>query len=184
MSKILILTGSPRRNGNTDLMVKAFIEGLTENNSDVIRIDAARSKISGCLNCSYCISHNGECVLKDDMTEIYSLLEKVDVVVFATPLYYYGFSSQLKAVIDRFHASSSVSKIKPIKSVLLSVGADDLPAFSPLIEMYNAILNYLKWENIGILTLDGIEKKEAIKDTDGLFKAKTFGNKIGSLVSI
>lgn len=178
MSKILVLTGSPRRNGNTDLMVEAFIEGMVENNNDVVRIDTARSKINGCLNCGYCGLHNGECVLKDGMNDIYSQIQEADMVVFATPLYYYGFSSQLKAVIDRFHAKSSIGGIKPLKSALLSVGADDLQAFYPLVETYKAIVNYLKWEDLGILTLAGIEEKNAIKETDGLAKAKAFGNKI------
>lgn len=172
---ILILTGSPRHNGNTDILTDAFVEGAKENGNIITRINVCKSKISGCLNCQYCISHRGECILKDGMSEIYSQLETVDIVLFATPLYYYGFSSQLKAVIDRFHAKSSVGGIKPMQSILLAVGADDLSAFEPLIATYRAMLNYLKWENIDILVVNGVEEKGAICGNDGLVKAKVLG---------
>lgn len=172
---ILILTGSPRQNGNTNILTDAFVEGAKENGNVITRINVCKYKISGCVSCQYCTSHNGECALKDGMDEIYSLLENVDIVVFATPIYYYGFSSQLKAVIDRFHAKSAVGGIKPMQSILLAVGADDLSAFEPLIVTYKAILNYLKWENIGILAVDGVEEKGAIHGNDGLIKARILG---------
>lgn len=172
---ILILEGSPRQNGNTSILVDAFVDGAKENGNAIVRINVCKNKISGCVSCQYCTSHSGECVLKDGMDEIYSLLENVDIVVFATPLYYYGFSSQLKAVIDRFHAKSAIGGIKPAQSILLTVGADDLSAFEPLIATYKSILDYLKWENIGILAVDGVEEKGAIRGNDGLIKAKMLG---------
>lgn len=173
--KILVLMGSPRIKGNTDLLADAFIEGAKESGNSITKINVCKNKTSGCLNCQYCVKHNGECVLKDGMDEIYPLLDKTDILVFATPLYYYGFSSQLKAVIDRFHAKSSMGGIKPMQSILLSVGADDEAAFKPLITTYKAILDYLKWEDLGIIAVGNTEEKGAITKTDGLEKAKKLG---------
>lgn len=176
MSKnILLLMGSPRIKGNTDLLADAFVEGAKTSGNNITKINVTKNKIGSCLNCGYCKKHNGECVLKDGMEEVYTLLSESDIIVFATPLYYYGFSSQLKAVIDRFHAKSSVGGIEPKESMLLSVGADDESAFKPLIVTYQAILDYLKWEDKGILIVDNTEEKDAIKNTDGLERAKKLG---------
>lgn len=175
---ILILMGSPRRKGNTDILTDAFIEGAKTNYNNITKINVCKSKINSCISCSYCSLHNGECFQKDGMDEIYSLLEKTDIVVFASPLYFYGFSSQLKAVIDRFHAKTTIGKMKFAQCILLAVGADEQPAFEPMIATYNAIAEYLKWENIGILTIDGVEEKGAIIQTDGLIKGKTLGASI------
>lgn len=176
---ILVLTGSPRHNGNTSLLADSFIDGATSKGNKVTRIDVGKAKINGCTSCNFCVSHNGECALKDGMDEIYSQLELADIIVFVTPLYYYGFSAQLKAVIDRFHAKSGVGKIKPSKkSILLSAGADDLPAFNPLVKTYQAILDYLKWEDIGILTIEKTENKGDINKTDGLIRAKSLGTSL------
>lgn len=180
MSKnVLVLVGSPRIKGNTDLLADAFIEGLQ--NKSVTKINVCKKNIKPCVSCHYCAKNDGICVLKDDMNEIYDLLEKSDIIVFASPLYFYNFSSQLKAVIDRFHAKTSVNKIKILKSVLLTVGADDLKAFEPIISTYKAIINYLKWEDIGILAVDGVEEKGAILKTDALEKAKFLANKVNKL---
>lgn len=173
--KILVLMGSPRIKGNTDLLADAFIEGAKESGNTVIKINVCKNNISGCLNCQYCTKHNGECVLKDGMEEIYPLLDKTDIIVFASPLYYYGFSSQLKAVIDRFHAKSAVGGIKPMQSILISVCADDEAAFKPLITTYKAILDYLKWEDLGIVAVGDTEEKGAITKTNGLERAKKLG---------
>lgn len=174
--KILVLMGSPRNKGNTDLLAGAFIEGAKESGNSVTKINVCKNNISGCLNCKYCTKHKGKCVLKDGMDEIYPLLDKMDMIVFATPLYYYGFSSQLKAVIDRFHAKSAVNGIKPmLESALLSVGADDESAFKALIETYKSIIDYLKWENQGIVIVPEAEEKGAILKTDGLERAKKLG---------
>lgn len=178
MANILTLMGSPRINGNTDLLTDAFIEGARENGHNITKISVYKNKVNACINCSYCCNHDGECFQKDGMDEIYSLLDNAEIVVFASPLYFYNLSAQLKAIIDRFHAKTSVKKLKPKKCVLLAVGADDASAFDPMISTYKAIANYLKWEDIGILTVDNIEEKGAITKTDALKRAKALGSNI------
>ena len=97
--KIVVLTGSPRLNGNTNHMASQFIKGAEEAGHDVYRFDCTRHKVAGCIGCNAC-GMNGDCFMQDDFSELRPHLLEADMVVFV----YFGFSSQLKAVIDRFYA--------------------------------------------------------------------------------
>ena len=173
---ILVLAGSPRIQGNSDMLADAFIEGARINGNVVNKINVARYKINGCVDCQYCFTHEGKCVHRDGMDEIYPLLEAADVLVFATPIYFFGFSSQLKSVIDRFYAKALVGH-HVSQCALLAVGADlaETRVFEPIVATYKAIAGYLKWEDLGIVTVDGVTAKGEVCRTDGLERAKKMG---------
>lgn len=99
--KILILSGSPRKKGNSDILCDEFARGAIQsgNNVEIVRI--AEKKIGFCRACYYCRDHGGECAIKDDMAEILQKMIETDVIVLATPVYFYSIDAQLKAVIDR-----------------------------------------------------------------------------------
>lgn len=99
--KVLILSGSPRKNGNSDLLCDEFMRGATESGNDVEKIRVASKNIAPCSGCYYCSAHNGECVHKDDMAEILQKMIDADVIVLSSPVYFYSISAQLKSVIDR-----------------------------------------------------------------------------------
>ena len=101
--KIVVLKGSPNINGSTAMLVDNFIKGATEAGHTIDEIDAAHSNISPCIGCVHC-GYEGECVLNDDMDKIRQKILDSDMLVFATPLYYYGMSAQLKTLIDRLIA--------------------------------------------------------------------------------
>ena len=102
--KIVLITGSPRRGGNTNHMADQFTKGAQEAGHEVFRFDAASRNVKPCLGCNHC-GMDGPCVYKDDFTTILRpRLEEADMVVFCSPMYYYGFSAQIKTVIDRFYA--------------------------------------------------------------------------------
>ena len=101
---ILILQGSPRKNGNTSILCDEFARGAEEAGNSVEKIQVITKKINGCLGCNGCQRNGGTCVQKDDMTEIYEKILAADVVVLASPIYYYTWTAQLKAVIDRTYA--------------------------------------------------------------------------------
>ena len=102
MSKqVLILSGSPRHCGNSDMLCDEFMKGALEAGHKVEKIEVARKKIGYCTACYYCRNHNGECVQKDDMAEILDKMIAADVLVLATPVYFYSMNAQLKALIDR-----------------------------------------------------------------------------------
>ena len=86
--KIVVLNGSPRVNGNTAAMTKAFAEGAAEAGHEVEIVPVAKLKIAGCLGCEYCHTKGGgKCVQKDDMRKLYPLLEEAEMIVFASPIY-------------------------------------------------------------------------------------------------
>lgn len=90
---ILVLNGSPRVNGSTAAMVQAFAEGAREAGHEVAVIPVGRKKIAGCLGCEYCHTKgNGRCIQKDDEQEVYAALENAEMLVLASPVYYYTLS--------------------------------------------------------------------------------------------
>lgn len=99
--KVLILSGSPRKGGNSDLLCDEFARGATESGNQVEKVRIAEKKIGYCHACYYCREHNGECAIKDDMAELLQKMIDADVIVLASPVYFYSISAQLKAVIDR-----------------------------------------------------------------------------------
>lgn len=101
MKKVLILSASPRLNGNSDLLAKAFKKGALEEGNDVELIELASKKINYCHGCYYCASHDGHCCQKDDAEAIVDKMVAADVIVFATPTYFYSMAGQLKVLIDR-----------------------------------------------------------------------------------
>jgi multimeric flavodoxin WrbA len=101
-SHILILSGSPRKNGNTERLVTSFADGAIAAGKTVRSIRVADLKIGGCHGCEHCFSHGGVCVQTDDMPPILDGLRKADALVLTSPVYYFGVTAQLKPVIDRF----------------------------------------------------------------------------------
>ncbi|MCM1176119.1 MAG: flavodoxin family protein [Clostridium sp.] len=98
---ILILSGSPRRGGNSDILCDQFMKGAAEAGNIVEKINVASQKIGFCRACYYCRDHKGECVIKDDMKIVLEKMLAADVIVMASPVYFYSVDAQLKALIDR-----------------------------------------------------------------------------------
>ncbi len=101
MKQVLILSGSPRKGGNSDLLCNEFMKGALESGNKVDKIILAEKKYSPCRACYFCKTHNGECVYKDDMAEILQAMIDADVLVLSSPVYFYSIAAQLKAAIDR-----------------------------------------------------------------------------------
>ena len=94
---IVVLSGSPRKGANTDTMVEAFAETAREAGHTVEVIRVASKKIAGCLGCQYCFAHEGTCVQKDDMADVIESLKGADMVVFASPIYWFDITAQSTA---------------------------------------------------------------------------------------
>ena len=99
--KVLILSGSPRKGGNSDILCDEFMRGALEAGNEVEKIRVAGRKVAPCSGCYYCRDHRGACVHRDDMAEILQKMIDADVIVLASPVYFYSIDAQLKAVIDR-----------------------------------------------------------------------------------
>lgn len=98
--KVLILSGSPRKNGNSDLLCDEFAKGAKEAGHDVEKIRVAEKKVSYCRGCYVC-KESGKCIIKDDMADILQKMIDAEVIVLASPVYFYSIDAQLKTVIDR-----------------------------------------------------------------------------------
>lgn len=153
--KIVVLNGSPRKGGNTEIMAQAFAEAARKNQNEVSVLDVASMNICGCLGCKYCWAHKGECVQKDDMGKVFAALADADVVVFASPIYWFDVTAQMKTVIDRLYAGGSVGFHFHKTALLLDAGADHV--FDAAIAQYKAMTSYLKWEDMGIITVPNME---------------------------
>lgn len=179
MSKnILVLTGSPRKNGNSNTLVQAFAEGATAK-GHIVNIFDTTKNMGGCKACDTCWSTGRACSFKDAFTDLEPLLEQADALVFATPLYWFGFSAQIKAAIDRIYAYASPNTLRPLKikesALLVCAGDTDTTVLSGIINTYDIMLKYLNWNNAGMLTVPGVIEKGDISKTDALEKAKQFG---------
>lgn len=119
--KVLVLHGSPRRNGNTALLSEAFSKGALEAGHEVHKICIRDKKIQGCLGCGACQRNGGSCVQKDDMADIYEAMLNADVIALASPVYFYTWTAQMKTVIDRTFAVEQ--KLTDKTFYLISAGA-------------------------------------------------------------
>lgn len=175
MSKIVILVGSMRKGGNTDLLAQSFAEGASKNNI-VELVSVADYSINPCIGCNSCFTReNNLCFQNDDMTEIYDKLRNADIVAVASPVYFYGISAQLKAVIDRLHTPMR-NEFHIKKLALLLVGAATLPELFDSIKMqYQLILNFFHLEDLGMVLVRGVKEKGDILKTEALEQAYNLG---------
>lgn len=149
--RITILFGSPNRKGSTNILVENFVRGATEAGHECEVLDICHMDIHPCTGCVAC-GYEGPCVQKDDIEQIRTKLLASDMVVFATPLYYYGMSAQLKTVVDRFCAYNSSLNSKHLKFALLTVAwnADDW-TFEALEAHYKTLVRYINFEDKGMI---------------------------------
>lgn len=101
--KILGIYGSPRKKGNTDQLLDRALEGAEAAGAEATRIYARELQMSGCIECGGC-DKTGQCVVKDDMQTVYPLMEEADVIFLASPIFFYGMTAQVKALVDRTQA--------------------------------------------------------------------------------
>lgn len=174
---IVVITGSPRKGGNTEMLADAFIEGLKAKGHKVSRFDAGLKQLAGCMACDTCFSKGRACSINDDFSELEPMLATADVIALATPLYWFTMSAQIKAAIDRMYAFGAKKPLDNIKESVLLVCAetDDATDFNGVVETYKLICRYVKWQDLGILTAPNVWAKGDIVKTDALDRAKTLG---------
>ncbi|KEI77784.1 flavodoxin [Clostridium botulinum A2 117] len=174
---ILVLTGSPRKGGNSDSMADSFIEGAIKSGHSVIKYETAIKNIKGCKACDTCFSKGVACSFQDDFNELAPMLEFADVLVIVSPLYWSSFPAQLKAAIDKLYAFVIGGKCMKIReSLLLACGElNSKEAFDVMVKTYEELVKYEKWTDIGRLIVPGVLNKGDIKNTNALKKAKELG---------
>ncbi len=176
--KIVVLTGSPRKNGNSAYLAEQFIKGAEENGHDVFRFDCAFKQVEPCRACNRC-GMDGPCVFNDDFQELRSHLIDADMVVFATPMYYFGISAQMKRVIDRFYAINGQIKGVSKKAVFLMTYADtSRKEAKPMLVHYHTLMDYLGWTSVGEVVASGVWTAGSVRNTDYPQQAYQLGNSL------
>lgn len=175
MSNIVILVGSMRKNGNTDLLAQAFAEGARENNFVEI-VSVADYKVNPCIGCNSCFTREGnKCFQNDDMDGIYEKLKVADMVVVTSPIYFYGISAELKAVIDRLHTPMR-NEFSIKKLALLLVGAAELPELFDAIKLqYQLVLKFRAF--VRLCSKAGLLSHESVVIDGSKFRAVNADNK-------
>jgi multimeric flavodoxin WrbA len=181
--KILLLNGSPRINGNTSRLSDAFIKGAEKAGHEVHRFNIGEMDIHPCIGClSGGPDIQSPCTQKDGMEEIYPVFMKSEVLVFASPLYCWSFTAQMKAVIDRFFAvteamSDGTDYHTPPKDCLLMIAAEgsEKENFKPIVDYYRSMLGFLGWTDKGMLLAGGILHIGDVEKTPFLAEAEKMG---------
>lgn len=162
--KILVITGSPRKNGNSSTLADHFIRGAEEAGHEMVRFDAAFKEVHPCIACNKC-GMNGECVFKDDFEFVRKHIVDAGMVVFATPMYYFGISAQIKAVIDRFYAVNGSIHVPKKAALLMTYADNNRRKEKAIIDHYEVLLDYLGWSDAGQIIAPGVWPIGAVNRT-------------------
>lgn len=191
MKKIVIVVGGGRPNGNTRQLVSAFQRGAKDAGHQVEIIDLQKVKVNGCIGCNAC-RYGKPCVQRDDFHQVLPLIQSADTLVFASPLYFWTISAQLKAFIERFYCLAEEDPNPPLgryeryphkDAVLLLTSADHyFWTFEQAVSYYQfTIINYMGYQDKGMLLAGGCGDTNGlpgIQNTDYLKRAYTFGKQL------
>lgn len=191
MKKILIIQGGGRPNGNTDQLVQAFAKGAEEAGHEVEIVSLLKNEIKGCLGCNAC-RYSKPCVQRDGFNELVPKLKAADLLVFASPLYFWTISSRIKAFIERFYCIAEEDSDPPLgryekypekDCALLMTAADNFFwTFEQAVSYYKfTLVNYIGFNDKGMLLAGGCgdtNGKPQIDKTGHLSAAYRFGREI------
>jgi multimeric flavodoxin WrbA len=186
--RVLGIAGSPRRGGNTDLLLEEFMKGAADKGAETKTILLRALKFETCRHCDACLK-TGQCVVKDGMQDVYRELEQADLIVAASPVQFAGPTAHLKAMIDRCQclwACKYVLKVPPLgeererKGFFISVCGTKLKdMFEPSLAVVKTWFHILNIEYAGDLLFKGIDEKGAIKEhPDALKQAYEAGQRL------
>lgn len=168
--KILVLTGSPHKNGTSFYLANQFIKCAEESDHKITRYDAAFLKLEGCLGCKYCRTHDNMCIRHDIIDEINKEVLAADVLVFATPLFFFGISAQLKTLIDRFYAilkdlqKQKENNVQKKYMILTTCNDKEETTLSALLQSFKTLGNNFGWTEGTHVLAEGYNKEHEIID--------------------
>ncbi len=176
---VLVMTGSARKGGNSEVLASAFIDGAREAGHTVNVFHSGITPVGACLNCDGCWITGKPCVQDDAFEALSPLLEQAEMLVFCSPLYWYNFSGHLKCAIDRMYPYSRKNRLRDMKvreAMLLMCGESMFPrSFAAPAEAYRQMLGYKRWEDRGRLFVTGVNEFGAMKNHRALGMAREMG---------
>ena len=178
--KIVVITGSPRTNGNSFAMTDAFIQAARQKGHSVTRFDAAMMKIGGCRACETCYQTGKACSFDDDFNTIAPAILEADAVVFTMPVYWYSIPAQIKGVIDRMYALVVGGKDIAGKecALIACCEEEDMTVLDGVRIPVERTAALLKWKMAGEVLVPGVLEAGAIDRTDGCARAAALAEKI------
>lgn len=175
--KVLILSGSPRIGGNSDILCDEFMKGAKESGNTVEKINVSQKNIGYCKACYYCQKSGGECIIKDDMAEILQKMINADVLVLASPVYFYSIDAQLKTLIDRTVARWLEVKNKDF--YYIATCADGIEGLERTIECFRGYADCVNGaKECGIIYGHSVYEKGEIKNKPAMKEAYEMGKSI------
>lgn len=177
--KIVVITGSPRKGGNSFAMTDAFIAAAQAAGHTVERFDAAFMKIGGCHACETCFKTGKACSFDDDFNIIAASILTADAVVFTMPVYWYSLPSQIKGVIDRIYSFCVAGKDIAGKqcALIACCEEDDMTVLDGVRIPYERTIALLKWKSVDEVLVPGVLNRGDIQKTDGVARAAALAAK-------
>ena len=178
--KIVVITGSPRRKGNSFAMTDAFVKAAEEKGHTVTRFDAALKKVGGCRACETCYSTGKACSFDDDFNTIASAILEADAIVFTMPVYWYSIPAQIKGVIDRIFSLVVGGKDIAGKecALITCCEEDDMSVMDGVRIPIERMCALNKWKVVGEVLVPGVLNVGDIEKTDGCKKAAALADAI------
>ena len=171
--KIVVITGSPRKNGNSFAMTDAFIKAAEKKGHCIMRYDAADMEIKGCTACESCLETENACIFDDDFNRMAPVIEEADVVILTTPLYWYTFPAKLKAVIDKFFALYVRKRAIGNKECALMVCcAGEIECMEGISFAYKQTIELMEWKSVKEILVPSVNMPGDIYKTDGIAQAE------------
>ena len=178
MKKVLILSGSPRKGGNSDILCDQVAKGAAEAGNAVEKIRVADKKIGYCHACYYCRDQAGACAIKDDMAEVLQKMIDADVIVLASPVYFYSIDAQLKAVIDRTVARWLEVKNKEFYYIATCADSEKRATLTTL-DCFRGYADCVQGaKEMGVIYGTGVYEKGKIEGTPAYKQAYEMGKKV------
>ena len=175
--KVLILSGSPRKGGNSDILCDEFMKGAEESGNTVEKIRVAEKKIGYCRGC-YACKVTGICAIKDDMAEILQKMNDADVIVLASPVYFYSIDAQLKAVIDRTVARWLEVKNKEFYYIMTAADGEK-ESLETTLACFRGYADCVEGaKEMGVIYGTGVYEKGEVKATKAMKEAYEMGLKL------
>lgn len=173
MGNIVVITGSPRKEGNSFAMTEAFINAAKAQGHHVTRFDVANERMSGCHACKSCFKTDKACVYDDLFNQIAPAILNADGVVLTMPVYWYSFPMQIKGVIDKFYSFYIGGKdVSGKKCALIACCEEDnIAGFNGILMPYRRTAAFLKWKCVGEVLVQNVLKVGDIYMTNGCARA-------------
>lgn len=177
--KIVVITGSPRKKGNSLAMTEAFIQAAEAKGHIVTRFDAAMKNVGGCRACETCFKTGKACSFDDDFNTIAPAILEADAVVFTTPVYWYSIPAQLKSVIDRMFSFAVGGKDISGKecAIITCCEEDDVSVMDGVRIPLERSAALMKWRMVGEVLIPGVYAVGDIEKTDGCAQAAALAEK-------